>query len=104
MVWELTADLGRKMMIRDKLKTRNGKRFLMAVACIFVVAVFVVGRATFGGVVREYNLPYDEWTTSMFILQGAMVFIYSIVFTILGAIPLGFILLGADEQNASSSH
>ena len=26
--------------------------------------------ATFGGVVSEYNMPYSEWTTSMFFLQG----------------------------------
>lgn len=70
-----------------------------------IVLLVIISTAIFLAVLsREYNLPYDEWTTSMFILQGAMVFIYSIVFTILGAIPLGFILLGADEQNASSSH
>ncbi|EHM47340.1 MAG: DUF2534 family protein [Yokenella regensburgei] len=85
-------------MIREKLQTRNGKRFLCVVAIAFIAAVAVVGRATFGGVVREYNLPYSEWTTGMFALQGAMVFIYSVVFTILISIPFGFILLGSDEQ------
>lgn len=88
-------------MILEKLKTRNGKRFLLAVAAIFVVAVTIVGRATFGGVVQEYNLPYSDWTTSMFILQGAMVCIYSIVFTILGSIPFGFILLGGEETKSA---
>ncbi|MDU6110125.1 MAG: DUF2534 family protein [Klebsiella pneumoniae] len=37
--------------------------------------------------------------TSMFFLQGAMVTVYSIVFTALFAIPLGFIFLGADRQD-----
>ena len=36
----------------------------------FAIALAVVGRATFGGVVSEYNMPYSEWTTSMFFLQG----------------------------------
>lgn len=49
--------------------------------------------------VSEYNMPYSEWTTSMFFLQGAMVTVYSIVFTALFAIPLGFIFLGADRQD-----
>ncbi|EJJ96000.1 inner membrane protein [Klebsiella pneumoniae] len=35
----------------------------------------------------------------MFFLQGAMVTVYSIVFTALFAIPLGFIFLGADRQD-----
>ncbi len=54
---------------------------------VFAIALAVVGRATFGGVVSEYNMPYSEWTTSMFFLQGAMVTVYSIVFTALFAIP-----------------
>lgn len=85
-------------MIRERLKTKNGKRFIIAVVFIFAVAVMIVGRATFGGVVQEYDLPYSAWTTSMFVLQGAMVLVYSIVFTLLCSIPLGFILLGESEQ------
>ncbi|HBZ4128416.1 hypothetical protein BLK97_09605 [Klebsiella pneumoniae] len=71
----------------------------MSLAVVFAIALAVVGRATFGGVVSEYNMPYSEWTTSMFFLQGAMVTVYSIVFTALFAIPLGFIFLGADRQD-----
>ena len=66
---------------------------------VFTIAVVVVGRATFGGVVREYNLPYAEWTTGMFVLQGAMVMVYSSIFTILCSIPLGFYFLGSDNQH-----
>ncbi|RXY52470.1 hypothetical protein DD582_32655, partial [Klebsiella pneumoniae] len=58
---------------------------------------------TFGGVVSEYNMPYSEWTTSMFFLQGAMVTVYSTVFTALFAIPLGFIFLGAGRQDYAST-
>ncbi|MBV8043301.1 DUF2534 family protein [Pluralibacter sp.] len=85
-------------MIRERLKTKNGKRFIMVVIFIFAIAVMIVGRATFGGVVQEYDLPYSAWTTSMFVLQGAMVLVYSIVFTLLCSIPFGFILLGGSEQ------
>ena len=72
---------------------------LVVLAAVFAIALAVVGRATFGGVVSEYNMPYSEWTTSMFFLQGAMVTVYSIVFTALFAIPLGFIFLGDERQD-----
>ncbi|MGL5700867.1 MAG: DUF2534 family protein [Kluyvera sp.] len=84
-------------MILEKLRTPNGKKFLLSAFVIFTIAVAVVGRATFGGVVSEYNLPYSEWTTSMFVLQGAMVMVYSSIFTVLFSIPLGFLLLGPDN-------
>ncbi|MEX3019339.1 DUF2534 family protein [Kluyvera sp. STS39-E] len=85
-------------MILEKLRTPNGKKFLLCAMVIFVIALAVVGRATFGGVVSEYNLPYSEWTTSMFVLQGAMVMVYSTIFTVLFSIPLGFLLLGSDDS------
>ncbi|BBV66465.1 DUF2534 family protein [Kluyvera ascorbata] len=86
-------------MILEKLRTPNGKKFLLCAVVVFTIAVVVVGRATFGGVVREYNLPYAEWTTGMFVLQGAMVMVYSSIFTILCSIPLGFYFLGSDNQH-----
>ena len=86
-------------MILEKLRTPNGKKFLLCAVVVFTIAVVVVGRATFGGVVREYNLPYAEWTTGMFVLQGAIVIVYSSIFTILCSIPLGFYLLGYDNQH-----
>lgn len=82
----------------EQLKTKKGKRFIVAVMCIFTIALLIVGRATFGGVVQEYDLPYDAWSTSMFIMQGAMVLVYSIVFTLLCSIPLGFILLEPERE------
>ena len=87
-------------MVLEKLRTRDGKKFLLCACAIFVVALIVVGRATFGWVVSEYNLPYSEWTTGMFFLQGAMVMVYSSIFTILGSIPLGFIFLGPKESHS----
>lgn len=87
-------------MVLEKLRTRNGKKFLLCACTMFVIALFVVGRATFGGVVREYNLPYSEWTTGMFFLQGAMVMVYSCIFTVLGSIPFGFIFLGPKESHS----
>lgn len=85
-------------MILEKLRTPNGKKFLLCAVVVFAIALVVVGRATFGGVVREYNLPYADWTTGMFVLQGAMVMVYSSIFTILCSIPLGFYFLGSEEQ------
>ena len=86
-------------MMLEKLRTPNGKKFVLCAMVIFSIAVVIVGRATFGGVVREYNLPYSQWTTSMFVLQGAMVMVYSTIFTVLFSIPLGFLLLGSDNTH-----
>ena len=85
-------------MILEKLRTPKGKRFVLCAMVIFAIAVVVVGRATSGGVVSEYTLPYSEWTTSMFVLQGAMVMVYSTIFTVLFSIPLAFLLLGSDNK------
>lgn len=85
------------MILQKLLSNKNCKKYCLSLAVVFAIALAVVGRATFGGVVSEYNMPYSEWTTSMFFLQGAMVTVYSIVFTALFAIPLGFIFLGASS-------
>ncbi|EEC6094328.1 DUF2534 family protein, partial [Salmonella enterica] len=45
----------------------------------------------------QYHIPLSEWTSSMYAIQSAMIFVYSLVFTILLAIPLGIYFLGGDE-------
>lgn len=87
------------MILQKLISNKNSKKFFLSIGIVFAIALTVVGRATFGGVVSEYNMPYSEWSTSMFFLQGAMVTVYSIVFTLLFSIPLGFFFLGSDRQN-----
>ena len=65
------------MILQKLLSNKNCKKYCLSLAVVFAIALAVVGRATFGGVVSEYN----------------------IVFTALFAIPLGFIFLGADRQD-----
>jgi hypothetical protein len=69
-------------------------KFLIAVAIIFVAAVSIISEAAFQGVVDQYDLPMDEWSVSMFVIQGAWVFIYSLMFTIIGSLPFAFWFLG----------
>lgn len=64
----------------------------------FIIAASVVTRATIGGVIEQYNIPLSEWTTSMYVIQSSMIFVYSLVFTVLLAIPLGIYFLGGEEQ------
>ena len=64
----------------------------------FHIAASVVTRATIGGVIEQYNIPLSEWTTSMYVIQSSMIFVYSLVFTVLLAIPLGIYFLGGEEQ------
>ena len=87
------------MILQKLISNKNSKKFFLSIGIVFAIALTVVGRATFGGVVSEYNMPFSEWSTSMFFLQGAMVTVYSIVFTLLFSIPLGFFFLGSDRQD-----
>ena len=82
----------------EKLRTRDGKKFLCAVLVVFLIAVSVVSKVTFEGVEDQYNLPMSSWSTSMFIMQGAWVAIYSLMFTIIGSLPFGFYFLGPKDD------
>ncbi|WP_312604699.1 DUF2534 family protein [Kosakonia cowanii] len=82
----------------EKLRTRDGKKFLCAVLVVLLIAVSVVSKVTFEGVEDQYNLPMSSWTTSMFIMQGAWVAIYSLMFTIIGSLPFGFYFLGPKDD------
>ncbi len=74
------------------------KKFLFGLLAVFIIAASVVTRATIGGVIEQYNIPLSEWTTSMYVIQSSMIFVYSLVFTVLLAIPLGIYFLGGEEQ------
>lgn len=74
------------------------KKFLFGLLAVFIIAASVVTRATIGGVIEQYNIPLSEWTTSMYVIQSSMIFVYSPVFTVLLAIPLGIYFLGGEEQ------
>ncbi|SEL26451.1 Protein of unknown function [Kosakonia sacchari] len=82
----------------EKLRTREGKKFIIAVVIVFLIAVSVISKAAFEGVEEQYNLPMETWTTSMFIIQGAWVAIYSLMFTIIGSLPFGFYFLGPKDD------
>ena len=85
-------------MIMAKLKSAKGKKFLLGLLAVLIIAASVVTRATIGGVIEQYNIPLSEWTTSMYVIQSSMIFVYSLVFTVLLAIPLGIYFLGGEEQ------
>ena len=69
-------------MVCAKLKTPEGRKFLLALLVVFMIAAACVA-----------------WTTSMYVLQSAMIFVYSLVFTVLLAIPLGIFFLGGREKH-----
>lgn len=82
----------------QKLRTPEGKKFVIAVVIVFLVAVSVISKVTFEGVEDQYNLPMSQWTVSMYIMQGAWVAIYSVMFTIIGSLPFGFYFLGPKDD------
>ncbi|AST80078.1 DUF2534 family protein [Citrobacter farmeri] len=85
-------------MMMEKLKTAKGKKFLLCLLGVFIIAASVVTRATIGGVIEQYDIPLSDWTTSMYIIQSSMIFVYSLVFTVLLAIPLGIYFLGGEDK------
>ncbi|AMG56035.1 DUF2534 family protein [Citrobacter amalonaticus] len=86
-------------MIMEKLKTAKGKKFLLCLLGVFIIAASVVTRATIGGVIEQYDIPLSDWTTSMYVIQSSMIFVYSLVFTVLLAIPLGIYFLGGEDKH-----
>jgi len=82
----------------QKLRTPEGKKFIIAVVIVFLVAVSVISKVTFEGVEDQYNLPMSQWTVTMYIMQGAWVAIYSVMFTIIGSLPFGFYFLGPKDD------
>jgi hypothetical protein len=44
-------------MVRAKLKTPEGRKFLLALLVVFMIAAACVGRATIVGVIEQYNIP-----------------------------------------------
>lgn len=85
-------------VLMAKLRTRGGRKFLLSVALAFIIMVAVVTRATIGGVIEQYDIPLPAWTPSMYAIQFAMIGIYSLVFTILLAVPLGICFLNGEEK------
>ncbi|NGX69048.1 DUF2534 family protein [Klebsiella pneumoniae] len=83
-----------KLLCWKILKLRKGK-FLIAVVCVFIVAVCGV-KAAFQGVKTSTR----RWIPSghiLFIIQAHVVAIYSFMFTIAGALP-GFYFLGPKDD------
>ncbi|ARJ43968.1 hypothetical protein B1H58_19205 [Pantoea alhagi] len=86
-------------MLLEKLKKPEGKKFLLSVLVIFIIVLSILIRATIGGVIEEYNLPLSAWSMQMYILQGAMVLVYTTVITLIFSLPLAFYFLGEKETH-----
>ncbi|ELQ6152083.1 DUF2534 family protein [Cronobacter turicensis] len=78
----------------EKLRTPDGKKFLTALVIVFITVLTVVSRVTFEGVEEQYNMPMEQWSSSMFIMQGAWVLIYSVPFSFIISLPFAFYFLG----------
>ncbi|HEX4502246.1 MAG TPA: DUF2534 family protein [Scandinavium sp.] len=83
----------KSVMQLEQYKTKKGKRFILALVAIFAVALMLVAYSSFGTAVQPPDFPYNTSSTSMLVMQAAKVLVYSIVFTLLSAIPLGQLLL-----------
>lgn len=79
--------------MREKLRSPEGKKFMLVVVIVFLIVGAVISTVTFEGVEDQYNLPMKDWPLSLFIMQGAWTFIYTIMFTILGSLPFAFYFL-----------
>ena len=97
---QVTRNLSAQGLHHDYGETEVSEReeISLWLLAVFIIAASVVTRATIGGVIEQYNIPLSEWTTSMYVIQSSMIFVYSLVFTVLLAIPLGIYFLGGEEQ------
>jgi hypothetical protein len=80
------------------LKTPEGKKFLIAVACVFIVAVCVVSKAAFQGVEDQYNLPMDTGTHPC-LSSRAHGWPFTALCSPLGALPFGFYFLSPKDDS-----
>lgn len=80
-------------------KRKEMRHFLRALLVLALVVGTVITQAVIGGAVDEYHIPFSHWSTTMYIMQGFMVAVYSLVLTALLSIPLWYFFLGeSDEQ------
>lgn len=82
----------------NRLKTPEGKKFLLVTVILFLIAITVISRATFEGVEQQYNLPMAQWSKGMFVMQGAWVLVYSIAATFITSLPFAFYFLGPKDD------
>lgn len=71
--------------------------FIRGVVVVWLLTCAVMTRAIIGGVLDEYNIPLDDWSFSMYLMQGMMIVIYTSVFTGLMSIPLWYFFLGESD-------
>ena len=81
------------MILQKLISNKNSKKFFLSIGIVFAIALTVVGRATFGGVVSEYNMHIDVFPAGG---DGDRVQhrVHAAV-----SIPLGFFFLGSDRQD-----
>jgi len=86
------------MRARFAVKRKEMRYFLRSLVVLILVVGTVITNAVIGGVVDQYQIPFSDWTITMYIMQGLMVGVYSLVITGLLSIPLWYFFLGESDK------
>lgn len=76
------------------------KLFISIVSILFVSSLALIANVAYRGVESQYNFRVEDWGIELFFIQGAWVFIYSLVITVLVSLPIAFYLF-APKSNSS---
>ncbi|ORM72724.1 hypothetical protein HA48_13205 [Pantoea wallisii] len=84
---------------RFTVKRKEMRYFLRGLFVLALVVGTVMSNAIIGGVIDQYGIPFSHWSLTMYLTQGFMIALYTMVFTGLMSIPLWYFFLGEKDDS-----
>lgn len=84
---------------RFTVKRKEMRYFLRGLLVLALVVGSVMSNAIIGGVIDQYGIPFSHWSLTMYLTQGFMIALYTLVFTGLLSIPLWYFFLGEKDDS-----
>lgn len=85
---------------RFAVKRKEMRYFLRGLFILVLIVGTVMSNAIIGGVIDQYGIPFSHWSLTMYLTQGFMIALYTLVFTGLLSIPLWYFFLGEQDDSA----
>ena len=86
---------------RFTVKRKEMRYFLRGLFILALIVGTVMSNAIIGGVIDQYGIPFSHWSLTMYLTQGFMITLYTLVFTGLMSIPLWYFFLGEQDDSAN---
>lgn len=84
---------------RFAVKRKEMRHFLCGLCVLALIVGSVMSNAIVGGVIDQYGIPFGRWSLTMYLTQGFMIALYTMVFTALLSIPLWYWFLGEKDDS-----